>query len=83
MTIDELEKLADETIKADAIRQKGKSIYFTRTFEPQTVKQLIALVRLQHEALKEAKITMDSECGEQLDSKQDKAIAAFEQFGGE
>jgi ribonuclease I len=77
MKLDELEKLADAAYTSNDDLEE-----FHYKANPQTIKQLIALVRFQHEALKEAKITMDSDWGEQPDSKQDKAIAAYEQFGG-
>lgn len=50
---EEILALADNTIKADNIRPKGKSILSVRLIEPETIKQLVELVRLQHETLLE------------------------------
>jgi hypothetical protein len=81
---EELLALADNTIKADNIRPKGKSILSVRLIEPETIKQLVELAVLQHEALKwaaEIEAAFDGKASSEITG----AIAAFEKFdkGGE
>jgi hypothetical protein len=58
-------------------RNRFNDYPFIAAANPQTIKQLIALCRMQHEAL------LWNRGGEPLPSKEAEATAAFEQFGKE
>ena len=64
----------------DDARNRFNDFPLIAAANPATIRQLVALVRLQHEALIEAKSVMDSEFGKVPDSIQDQALAAFDAF---
>jgi len=63
MNLDELEALADAA-REEITNPKGRLHFFSTQFynatSPQTIKQLIALVRLQHEALNLSLVFMET-----------------------
>jgi hypothetical protein len=79
-TLDHLEALADAATPWQN-KLPMKTLDYNGTIllaaNPQTIKALIALCRMQHEAL------LWNRGGEPLPSKEAEALAAFEQFGKE
>lgn len=93
MTLDELERLADTAAVLDHNEQDGwyepiyieeqgayypKNARFISACDPLTIKSLIALCRLQHEAIQEAD-SMLEDSGAYIRLR--KALAAYEEFG--
>lgn len=63
----------------------GADATFIAACDPETIKHLVELVRLQHAALIELSPCMHEECCQLQNQTQDQAIAAFNKFeqGGE
>ena len=94
MKLDQLEALAKAAIDEP---NHGRLQYFITEFynaaNPQTIKQLIALVRLQHSVIESTETEMryagfsqhesDNAMRKQVHEEALKALAAYEQFGKE
>lgn len=85
---EELLALIENTKRAERIRPARKSTLSTELIENNTIKQLVELVRLQHDRLVGAEVFVNSkECIKQPEGRDwyEEAIAAFNKFeqGGE
>lgn len=78
--LDDLENLADGIIRAEAIRQKGKSILRPSQFDAQTIKQMVALIRRMGNAMSHIDPRINYAYDIDTEREYLDAVAAFKAF---